>query len=135
MNDKIKIASKIENISVVENLIDEISEKHKLGTEVYGNILIAVVEAVTNCIIHGNKLDGSKSVYVSYEVEKEKIQFSIKDEGDGFDYNDVNISVTDEELVITTENKRHQKEMDLSLNTSSLCLIRLILKQIQKFKT
>jgi anti-sigma regulatory factor (Ser/Thr protein kinase) len=89
MNNKIKIASKIENISVVENLIDEISEKHKLGTEVYGNILIAIVEAVTNCIIHGNKLDASKSVFVSYELLKEKIQFNIKDEGDGFDYKDV----------------------------------------------
>lgn len=86
MDNQLKIASKIENISIVENLIDELSEKHNIGTEVYGNILIAIVEAVTNCIIHGNKLDANKSVFVSYLVNDKEIQFNVKDEGNGFDY-------------------------------------------------
>lgn len=86
MDNQLKIASRIENISLVENLIDEISEKYEIGTEVYGNILIAIVEAVTNCIIHGNKLDASKFVYVTYKHNTNKIEFSVRDEGDGFDY-------------------------------------------------
>lgn len=89
MNNQLKISSRIENISVVENLIDELSEKYKIGTEVYGNILIAIVEAVTNCIIHGNKLDASKSVFVSYSFNEDHIQFNIRDEGEGFNYKDV----------------------------------------------
>jgi len=89
MNNQLKISSRIENISVVENLIDELSEKYKIGTEVYGNILIAIVEAVTNCIIHGNKLDASKSVYVSYSFNEDHIQFNVRDEGEGFNYKDV----------------------------------------------
>lgn len=89
MDKQLKIASKIENISIVENLIDELSDKYEIGTEVYGNILIAIVEAVTNCIIHGNKLDANKSVFVSYQFNKDHIQFNIKDEGEGFDYKDV----------------------------------------------
>ena len=89
MSKYIKIASKIENISKIEGLIDELSNIHKIGNEIYGNILIAVVEAVTNCIIHGNKLDEKKSVYIKQKIEDGKIEFSIRDEGNGFDYRNV----------------------------------------------
>ena len=89
MDKQLKIASRIENVSIVENMVDEISEEYKIGTEVYGNILIAIVEAVTNCIIHGNKLDISKYVYINHGLKDKMLEFAIKDEGDGFDFNSV----------------------------------------------
>ena len=86
MSKTIFISSKIENISVIESLIDQISAEYSLGSEVYGNILVALIEAVTNSIIHGNKLDASKQVKISYSFTKDFLEFVIADEGEGFDF-------------------------------------------------
>ena len=44
-----------------------------------------MVEGVNNAIVHGNKLDESKSVHIQYTINESFIEFSIKDEGQGFD--------------------------------------------------
>ena len=55
----------------------------------YGNILIALTEAVNNAITHGNKLDPNKKVNLNMETTTEKVEFTIIDEGPGFNYNDI----------------------------------------------
>lgn len=85
----VQLSSKIENISAVESLIDEISVSNKIGSEVYGNMLVAIIEAVSNSIIHGNKVNPDKMVSISYKLEDNTIEFSIKDEGEGFDFYNV----------------------------------------------
>lgn len=86
MKNNIQFPSKIENISIIERLVDELTQQYRINSEIYGNILVSMVEAVNNAIIHGNKLDENKSVKVEYEVENDVFMFSIKDEGNGFDY-------------------------------------------------
>ncbi|MBI5540734.1 MAG: ATP-binding protein [Bacteroidia bacterium] len=82
-----KFQSKIENINIVEKLVDEISASQNLSSEIYGNLLVAMVEAVNNAIIHGNKLDESKEVVVNYGLEDGYFWFNVKDQGPGFDFN------------------------------------------------
>ena len=53
------------NIAIVENLVDELCETHSIKEDFYGNILIALTEAVNNAIVHGNKLDEDKQVRVA----------------------------------------------------------------------
>lgn len=89
MKTELKFPSKMENISHVERLIDEISSKHGISSETYGNILVALMEAVNNAILHGNKLDENKTVHLGYTVDNDIIIFTIKDEGEGFDVNTV----------------------------------------------
>jgi serine/threonine-protein kinase RsbW len=48
--------------------------------------LIATVEAVNNSIVHGNKEDVNKKVYLSFEMDENTIRILVEDEGDGFDY-------------------------------------------------
>lgn len=79
------IQSEVANISLVERLIDDISAKYQLHDDVYGKILLAVVEGVNNAIVHGNKLDSLKLVSIQYIVNEEFIEFMILDEGPGFD--------------------------------------------------
>ena len=86
MRDEIKFQSKIENINIVEKLVDDISAKRNLSSEIYGNLLVAMVEAVNNAIIHGNKLDESKDVIVTYGIDNDTFWFNVKDQGPGFDY-------------------------------------------------
>jgi serine/threonine-protein kinase RsbW len=87
MKEEIKFQSKIENINIVEKLVDDLSATQNLSSEIYGNLLVAMVEAVNNAIIHGNKLDESKEVTVNYGLEDGYFWFSVKDQGPGFDFN------------------------------------------------
>ena len=83
---ELRFDSKPENIAIVERLIDQISEDHSIIPEHYGNVLIAMTEAVNNAIVHGNKLDPEKSVNVSCAIDGKSLVFRISDEGPGFDY-------------------------------------------------
>ena len=86
---ELRFESKPENIAVVEKLIDKISADHGIVAEHYGNVLIAMTEGVNNAIVHGNKLDESKSVSVSCAIDEKTLVFRITDEGPGFDYDNL----------------------------------------------
>jgi len=81
-----QISSQPESINLVEKLIDEIKQEHDIHEECYGNMLVAVTEAVNNAIQHGNKYDPDKMVSINYEIDTDQISFTISDEGSGFDY-------------------------------------------------
>jgi serine/threonine-protein kinase RsbW len=83
--DKLTIKSDVRNINLVEKLIDEISAKYELHSDVYGKILLAVVEGVNNAIVHGNRLDREKDVVLEYQILPEQAEFIINDQGEGFD--------------------------------------------------
>lgn len=82
----IEIASKLDRITEVEALIDNVCEELKLNEDNYGNILIAVTEAVNNAIIHGNKYSDSKKVKVDVVRAGDKVLFTVIDQGEGFDF-------------------------------------------------
>jgi serine/threonine-protein kinase RsbW len=82
----ISVPSLAENIRMIESFIDNAREKFHLNDDIYGNIMIAVTESVNNAIKHGNKNDKGKNVDLSLLIEDNALKFTIKDEGDGFDY-------------------------------------------------
>jgi len=84
--DGIKINSKADNLSLVERLIDDVCQDYKVNEDNYGNILIAVTEAVNNAICHGNQNNPEKFVHIGFKSSNKQLIFSIKDEGPGFDY-------------------------------------------------
>lgn len=84
----LKFPSILENIHVAERLIDDVTAEYNVKEDYYGELLIAMTEAVNNAIVHGNKLDPSKQVEVTFDIVDEKtMRFTITDEGPGFDYN------------------------------------------------
>ena len=89
MKKAISIQSKLENISHIEKLVDEISEQCNLSSDIYGKILIATIEAVNNSIAHGNKFDINKTVDVNVHIDKSSIHIYVKDMGTGFNYMDI----------------------------------------------
>ncbi|MFM7023024.1 MAG: ATP-binding protein [Flavobacteriales bacterium] len=86
MEHKLSFPSKAENLNLVEKLIDDVCELNSVNEDYYGNILIAITEAVNNAIHHGNKSNPDKKVNVSYTSTPEKLLFTIQDEGPGFDF-------------------------------------------------
>jgi serine/threonine-protein kinase RsbW len=89
MEKTLKINSKIENLRKVEKLVDELSSEYNISADIYGNILIAALEAANNAILHGNKLDENKLVNINVRIDTEKLKIKIDDEGNGFDYKNV----------------------------------------------
>jgi len=85
-NISIEIPSLAENIRIIESFIDNAKEKYHLDDDIYGNIMIAVTEAVNNAIKHGNKDNSSKNVFISLSLEEGMIKFKVQDEGTGFDF-------------------------------------------------
>lgn len=83
---QIEIPSLSENIRMIESFIDNAKERFHLNDDIYGNIMIAVTEAVNNAIKHGNQNNPKLNVALSLLLEKDLIKFRVEDEGRGFDY-------------------------------------------------
>jgi serine/threonine-protein kinase RsbW len=85
----IQIPSIIDNVRMIESFIDNAKERFHLEDDIYGNIMIAVTEAVNNAIKHGNAGNSVKNVYLSLILNESLLKFTIQDEGKGFDYHNL----------------------------------------------
>lgn len=83
--EELSIPSSFDFMPRVESLIDTVCFKMGVG-ESFGNVLIAVTEAVNNAIMHGNKNNGNAQVFIKSAEGEESFCFSIEDEGIGFDF-------------------------------------------------
>jgi serine/threonine-protein kinase RsbW len=83
---KIQIPSLVENIRIVESFIDNAKDKFNFNEDIYGNIMIAITESVNNAIVHGNASDKSKNVSLSLQVTDNSLTFTVEDQGNGFNY-------------------------------------------------
>ncbi len=81
--------SDIVNLRLVEKAIDELSLELDLSDEVYGNVLVATMEATNNAIIHGNRSDPDKEVKIEIELREKELMVHIEDQGQGFDHMNV----------------------------------------------
>ena len=86
---QLHIASRMEGITEVEALINALCEEFGVEETHYGEILIAMTEAVNNAIVHGNKLDSNKMVDIRVSVDGPVLEFRIADEGPGFDFENI----------------------------------------------
>ena len=85
----IRIASRMEGITEVEALINDICEEFGVEETHYGEILIAMTEAVNNAVVHGNKLDSNKMVDIEVHTDGPILEFRITDQGPGFDFENI----------------------------------------------
>jgi serine/threonine-protein kinase RsbW len=85
-NQKIRISSKAENIILVERMIEDVCDLFNISEDYYGNILVSLTEAVNNAIYHGNQANPNKSIDISFKSFPDRVSFSVKDEGPGFNY-------------------------------------------------
>jgi serine/threonine-protein kinase RsbW len=83
---KISFPSVADNIGLVEKLINEICAAYGISEDHYGNILVAVTEAVNNAMQHGNKLDPGKKVDLAFLATDSSLSFEVTDQGPGFDF-------------------------------------------------
>lgn len=85
----LKISSNTQSLRLVERLIEDVCQVYGVNEDCYGNMLIAVTEAVNNAIHHGNQDNPEKAVRIGFESDENKLTFSITDEGPGFDFSNL----------------------------------------------
>ncbi|TWT60233.1 ATP-binding protein [Rubinisphaera italica] len=69
----------------VQDQIIELLESFSFSDRDLFSIRLALAEAITNAIRHGNRMDPSKTVTFKWAVTAQRISVNITDEGTGFD--------------------------------------------------
>jgi serine/threonine-protein kinase RsbW len=87
--DKISIPSEFTAVNRVETLVDKVCGDLGVQEDYYGNVLIAVTEAVNNAIQHGNQFKKGLVVSVAVGDKAESFCFSVRDSGIGFNFDDL----------------------------------------------
>ncbi len=89
MRKDLDIPSDVVNLRMVEKAIDDLSLELELSDEVYGNIMVATMEATNNAIIHGNQSNPEKMVRIEMEHSGRELVIHVEDQGKGFDHYNV----------------------------------------------
>lgn len=82
---KLIISSSFENVQKVEPYLEDLQQQANFSDDDFARIMLALSEAATNAIVHGNKEDTRKDVVISSFLEDNVLLISVKDEGEGFD--------------------------------------------------
>jgi serine/threonine-protein kinase RsbW len=81
---ELTLPSRIEAVNeaaaAVAQVLGQLDDSEQLMFE----IDMAIREAVTNAVVHGNKQDHSKQIHVAIKSSPEAIEISVHDEGSGF---------------------------------------------------
>ena len=83
------ISSALENLDLIQTLTDCITHFMSFDEDSAHWIGMSVRESVTNAIQHGNKLDLGKKVDIRFEVRTDRLSISVRDQGNGFNADEV----------------------------------------------
>lgn len=82
---KLELPSEMQLIYVLDSVVSEIVKEMDFEEEDAEAVNLAVIEAGTNAIRHGNKNDLSKRAYFEFRIAKDRLTIQVRDEGEGFD--------------------------------------------------
>ncbi len=81
---ELKLASRLESVEEAAVEASKFAERHDFGDDVKSAVDMAVREAVANAVKHGNKLDETKQVEITFENRNEGFEITVRDFGAGF---------------------------------------------------
>ena len=99
---EITISSRFENIELVQVIAEHLCENAGVDEDGSHWVGMAVREAVANAIKHGNKLDISKKVNATFDLEGTDLEITISDQGEGFDPEKVSDPLNPQNLMKTS---------------------------------
>ncbi len=79
-------------ITLMDDILEYLMKRvEKLGVikPERSNLFVALDEAFVNAVKHGNKFDSNKLVRISVDISPKKAKFTIEDEGEGFNVNEI----------------------------------------------
>jgi serine/threonine-protein kinase RsbW len=86
---ELTLPSRIEAVNEAATAIAGILDRSGASEEIAFAVDMAIREAVTNAVLHGNKQDQAKVVRITARNSPDRLEISIHDEGAGFNPGDV----------------------------------------------
>jgi len=83
--EEVVLPSELEVLDSVDKATQGYCRLAGLDEETALMVAMAAIEAVTNAVLHGNKLSAEKKVHVRYEWKPGEFRLTVRDEGEGFD--------------------------------------------------
>lgn len=96
---KLVLPSSFDAMTQIGPFVEELTAWASLDDEDADRIMLAISEAVNNAILHGNKQNPEKNVYLSATLNDEQLVIHIRDEGEGFDPNKAPNPLDEENLL------------------------------------
>lgn len=83
----LKLPSQMDYLGVPDAVLMELGSDLDCCKRALEELGTSVIEACTNAMEHGNKLDEATPIEVVFEVAETRIVITVYDHGPGFDYN------------------------------------------------
>ncbi|MCA1815731.1 MAG: ATP-binding protein, partial [Acidobacteria bacterium] len=82
---QLSLPSRVESIDEAARAAAEAARHAGLGDDALFGLDMAVREAVTNAVLHGNRRDDAKPVEISFATQGGEFVVTVRDRGEGFD--------------------------------------------------
>ena len=99
---ELSLPSRIETVAEAAAAVAEFVSRSGVSDDAAFGIDMAVREAVTNAVIHGNSEDEDKVVELILKSSPEAVEISVHDQGAGFNPNEVPDPTAEENLLKTS---------------------------------
>ena len=94
--------STLESVDSAEELAVGAAQRAGFGEDDLMKIGMAVREGMVNAVVHGNRYSERKKVHLSVTQGPERLQVTIADEGEGFDFENLPNPLAPENLMATS---------------------------------
>ena len=81
---RLSLPSSMQHVYLLDVVVTEILKETGFAEDIQEQINLAVIEAGTNAIKHGNKENPTKKATLEFTLAADKLMIVIQDEGDGF---------------------------------------------------
>ena len=99
---ELSLPSRIETVAAAAAAVAEFVGRSGVSDDAAYGIDMAVREAVTNAVIHGNRQDENKTVELVLKSSPDAVEISVHDQGPGFNPEDVPDPTATENLLKTS---------------------------------
>jgi serine/threonine-protein kinase RsbW len=99
---ELRFPSRIEAVSAAATAVSEFLRRLGIDEGIAFGVDMAVREAVTNAVLHGNKLDEAKVVDLKLSNSPEAFEIIVHDQGRGFDPREIPDPTKEENLLKTS---------------------------------
>ena len=86
---EVVLPSDYQSLIDVEKIVGDVCDEFGVQEDAFGNVLIAVSEAVNNAIQHGNKNNPEAKVEIKVANQDDTFCIQVKDQGPGFSFQDL----------------------------------------------
>jgi serine/threonine-protein kinase RsbW len=130
---ELRFASRIEAVAEAAAAVSEFLNRVGISEDVAFGIDMAVREAVTNAVLHGNKLDSGKFAEIELKKSPELLEITVHDQGKGFNPNEIADPTKEENLLKTSGRgiffmRNFMDEVDWTINPGGGTTVRMIKK-------